>query len=136
MAFLIFLGLVAGTIVLIAVLKAKSRMHFVNETRATRDLINGAGPTLPSWHGDQTKLEIFSDGVARLAQRDGIPIPFTRLALSNSKSNGPIFAFAAKLEYQGSSFTEQQLGTSRFLLTTWNELDASEKAKIARMVAA
>lgn len=132
MALLLLLLLIA-VIVGTGVLKARARMHYVNEVRATRDFVAGAGPTLPSWYGNPLKMEMFCDGLARFAQREGIPMPFTRLALSNSKSSGPIFAFAANLENQGSSFAEQQLGTSRFLLASWNELGSSERAEIARM---
>lgn len=135
MEFLLVVLLVMAAIGGMAFFRAKSRIHSVNEMRAARDFNNSVGPTLPSWHKNQTKMEMFCDGVARMAQRDGIPMPFTKLALSDSKSNGRIFAYAANLEHQGSSFAEQQLGTVRFLLETWNDLDASQKAKIAQRVA-
>ncbi len=105
-------------IIIKGVLKGKSRMHHADKLRAQRSMADGQR-RVPSWAGDRSKNETFIYGIQNLAMHHGVPQPFLTAALSNSETLTSLVRYAAAMEQQGSSFTEQQMAVSEKLIDMW-----------------
>ena len=127
---LTILALIVGYIIVSAVLKANMRMHYANEQRAFRDAEGNLQALPPSWATNRDKVEIFFNGVLRLADRRGIPISYSTMLLSQKEFGRYALGIIGAVERQGSSFTEQQMTGVEIVQTAWTRLPDEEKAKL------
>lgn len=114
------LSIVAYVVFLIirGVLQAKARMHHADKLRAQRSMTNSSRG-VPSWAGDKSKNEAFIYGIQNLAMRHGAPQPYLTAVLSNRETFTSLVGYAAAMEQQGSTFTEQQMAVSEKLVDMW-----------------
>ena len=62
----------------------------------------------PSWWGDATKMEMFTNAIQKMMDRRGVAPEARRELFSQEYTRSLMLAHAASMERQGASFTEQQ----------------------------
>ena len=73
----------------------------------------------PSWLSNSNKEKDFFDGVIMFVRRGSSPIAFAMHGFMSPQSAEVLFSFAANLESQGASFTEQQMASAKFIEEAW-----------------
>jgi hypothetical protein len=81
----------------------------------------------PSWLSSSKKEKAFFDGVIMFVGRGSSPIAFAMRGFMSPQSTEVLFSFAANLESQGASFTEQQMASAKFIEQSWVELSSEDR---------
>jgi len=115
--------------------KGKARKHFGDYQMAVRQTDTETVRNRPSWLGNDTKEEEFFNCVVRLASRGSVPAAYVRHGFMSPQSAEVMFSFAANMESQGASFTEQQMATAKFIGEAWDEMSSEDKATFLRATA-
>jgi hypothetical protein len=89
----------------------------------------------PSWLSNSKKEKDFFDGVIMFIRRGSIPIAYAMHGFMSPQSAEVLFSFAANLELQGASFTEQQMASAKFIEEAWAGMSSEDKDHFLRVTA-
>ena len=123
MEFILFL--VIG-IVIYAVVKAKTRIHYANQMGAAHDMESGQGRT-PSWAMNPDRREEFVKTIQALALRKGVPHNFIVEKLEDKDIFRLFVQYSGALEHRNSSFAEQQVAIGDLICKMWGKLGDEAK---------
>lgn len=107
-------------------LSAKTRIHYVNERSAEREVRSGA-QYVPSWARDKTENEIFVEVIQKGAMIKGVPQTFLWAVLGDTDTFKGLVYLAGAMEHEGASFLEQQIAVSDKLVKMWEQAPAKIK---------
>jgi TPR repeat protein len=116
--------------------KGKSRKHFGDYQMALRQIDTETVRHRPSWLSNSGKEEEFFNVVMMLVCRGSVPVAYAMHGFMSPQSAEVLFSFAANMELQGASFTEQKVATAKFIEQMWAEMVSQDKDEFLRATTA
>lgn len=124
--------LVFAGLVVYAIFKAKSRIHYANKQRARRSLVaatEASEPILPTWVNNKDRMDEFLYAIVNLARRKSVSPFFAEGAVRDPGTLKMLLTHAGIMERERSGFVAQQAATAEFLIELWSRLGSEKQAK-------
>ena len=102
---------------------------------ALRRIDTEATSQRPSWLRDSRKEREFFEGVTSQFPMGSTPLNYALRGFMSPQSAEVMFSFAASMESQGASFSEQQTATVRFINQMWSDMMPHDKEYFLRQTA-
>mgnify|MGYP003477876811 CR=1 FL=1 len=132
-------GGVVGIILLIfvvvliyAIVKAKTRMHYANTMHARPNLIEATEdkhPKLPTWTNNKDRMDEFVYAIINLARRKSVSRFFVEGAVRDPGTLNMLMAHAGLMEQMGSGFVAQQAATAELVIDLWRQLGLEKQKR-------
>ena len=112
-------------------IKAKARMHHVNQTRAERELGTNTEVSYPSWAAKDNRMKEFIAMQKAAGRRNNIPDKFVAGMFLTDYSRDRLLFLAGMMEKHGSSFEEQAMAVSDKVNEYWRNTTQSERQQFS-----